>query len=333
MDFSLFLTSCWVCTCWNSSECSFFRFYPNFGQSFGSKWISWSARAVFIFLVDWIYSPWNRSISVFSHIRTYYFSFQEAHIPLVFYFKYFLFFFYSCHKILHKPDGHVNSLDIKFPSSNFLPCSVGPFHSTWHMSVVLCRQPCGENIWHLKHFRDVVTYCSALSRQWSLCFLPFLIVILLMFVTQCFPRAADISSAGTKANSILLITSLEVFSFSCAYALHLETFHFENVFCLPSAVHLNNQVFISCFFYILGGSPCCNNLFFEERRKLSQADFLQRFNNNESREVCCLILGLIWINFSLFFVRRCHNWCLFFTGPVLHHPPWNDPREETYLLG
>ena len=42
-----------------------------------------------------------------------------------------------------------------------------------------------------------------------------------MFVTPCFPRAADISSAVVNANSLLLITSLEVLSLSCGYALHL----------------------------------------------------------------------------------------------------------------
>ena len=40
-----------------------------------------------------------------------------------------------------------------------------------------------------------------------------------MFVTSCFPRAAIISSAA--ANSLLLITPLDVFSLSCMYAQHL----------------------------------------------------------------------------------------------------------------
>ena len=41
-----------------------------------------------------------------------------------------------------------------------------------------------------------------------------------MFVTPCFSRADAISSVA-NANSLLLITPLEVLSFSCGYALHL----------------------------------------------------------------------------------------------------------------
>ena len=52
-------------------------------------------------------------------------------------------------------------------------------------------------------------------------FFPFKIVILLMFVTPYFPKVAVISSAVGKANFLLLITPLEVFSLSCGYALNL----------------------------------------------------------------------------------------------------------------
>ena len=45
--------------------------------------------------------------------------------------------------------------------------------------------------------------------------LPFLMEILPMFVTPCFPRADAISSFVANANSLLLITPLEVLSFSC----------------------------------------------------------------------------------------------------------------------
>ena len=48
-----------------------------------------------------------------------------------------------------------------------------------------------------------------------------IIEILLMFVTLCFPWAVDISSAVTKANTLLLITPLKVFSLLCRYALLL----------------------------------------------------------------------------------------------------------------
>ena len=63
-----------------------------------------------------------------------------------------------------------------------------------------------------------------------------------------------ISSAIAKGNFLLLITPLDVISLLCGYALHFavwKIFHFEDVFCLPPAVHLDKQVSIpwlfSCF--------------------------------------------------------------------------------------
>ena len=56
---------------------------------------------------------------------------------------------------------------------------------------------------------------------------PFLMEILFIFVTPCFPRADAISSSVANANSLLLIILLEVLSFSCGYALHLVV---RNVF-------------------------------------------------------------------------------------------------------
>ena len=49
----------------------------------------------------------------------------------------------------------------------------------------------------------------------------------------------------------LLITLLDLFSLSSGYALHLVVWklYFYYVFCLPTAVHFNNQVYISCFFF------------------------------------------------------------------------------------
>ena len=54
-----------------------------------------------------------------------------------------------------------------------------------------------------------------------------------MFVTPCFPRADVIWSSVANANSLLLITPLEVLSFSCGYTQHLvvENFIILNVFC------------------------------------------------------------------------------------------------------
>ena len=49
---------------------------------------------------------------------------------------------------------------------------------------------------------------------------PFLMEILFIFVTRCFPRADAILSSVANANSLLLITPLEVLGFSCEYALH-----------------------------------------------------------------------------------------------------------------
>ena len=49
----------------------------------------------------------------------------------------------------------------------------------------------------------------------------FLMEILFIFVTPYLPRADAISSSVSNANSLLLITSLEVLIFSCRYALHL----------------------------------------------------------------------------------------------------------------
>ena len=69
-----------------------------------------------------------------------------------------------------------------------------------------------------------------------------------------------------------------------------------NVFCLHLAVHLDKQVAIPCFLNSFLSSPWRNNIFYEERREFCEAGFLQRFNNNESEEVCCLIL---WPWFSL----------------------------------
>ena len=60
--------------------------------------------------------------------------------------------------------------------------------------------------------------------------------ILFIFVTPCFPRANAISYSVANANSLLLITPLEVLSFSCGYALHLVVW---NVF--------NFNMFSACF--------------------------------------------------------------------------------------
>ena len=67
----------------------------------------------------------------------------------------------------------------------------------------------------------------------------------------CFPRAAVIYSSVAMANSLLLITPLEVFSFSWGYALVIwNPLHLEDVFSPSPAVHLSKQVLIVLFFLL-----------------------------------------------------------------------------------
>ena len=85
-------------------------------------------------------------------------------------------------------------------------------------------------------------------------FRPFLIIIILMSVTPCFPRAAVISFAAAKARSRLLTTPFDFqffmeVSFTLGRTKHL---HFENVFSLPPAVNIHKQVSVPYFF--LSGS-------------------------------------------------------------------------------
>ena len=70
--------------------------------------------------------------------------------------------------------------------------------------------------------------------------------ILFIFVTPYFPWADAISSSVVNANSLLLITPLEMLSFSCRYAQHLvlwKVFIF-NVFCLSPIVYLDKLPFL-----------------------------------------------------------------------------------------
>ena len=51
---------------------------------------------------------------------------------------------------LNKPDGLVGSLGISFHWNTFLPIGLGPFYRTLHMSVVVCKPPCGVHIFIFK---------------------------------------------------------------------------------------------------------------------------------------------------------------------------------------
>ena len=67
---------------------------------------------------------------------------------------------------------------------------------------------------------------------------------------------------------------------------------------LLPAVHLDKQVSVPGF----RSSLCRHIFFYEERREFGLADLLQRFNNNESGEVCCLILRVWFWEFSFIFL-------------------------------
>ena len=127
--------------------------------------------------------------------------------------------------------GHLISFEQSFPEwSGFF------FHCILHISDVLCNLLCGwPYFWHLKHLKGAGMYCShPLEIIFDFYFLgnfrlmksqnvgvslnffssPFLIVILLKFVTSCFPRVILISSTVAKVSSLLLITPFKVFNFS-----------------------------------------------------------------------------------------------------------------------
>ena len=93
--------------------------------------------------------------------------------------------------------------------------------------------------WHLRHLRGYIfqpsqdtshsslpweygaNYMSGCKMLIWICSLPFLMEILLMFITSCFSSTAVISSVIAKANSPLLINHLDIFNLSSTYALLL----------------------------------------------------------------------------------------------------------------
>ena len=86
-----------------------------------------------------------------------------------------------------------------------------------------------------------------------------------------FPRGVDISAVA-NANSLLLITLLEVFHLLSGNALHLVLWKFF-IFRMLS-VHLwlsisTNEFLFLVFLMLFLGSFCCNNFFNEERGELS----------------------------------------------------------------
>ena len=102
--------------------------------------------------------------------------------------------------------------------------------------------------------------------------------------------------------------------------------------CLQLSTSTTKLLFL--VFFSFRSSLCRNNFFYEERWEFGKANLLQRFNNNESGEVCCFILWVwFWQVLCSFFIWRHHRYCIFFACPVLHHPPQSPTcvfKRETY---
>ena len=238
----LFLVLAGLGSVWSLDECRFFRCSRNFRTIIRFSLDQFvQESSISVILTDCIRPPCNRGVSVFTHIGTYYFScFEERHIPLVFHLRYLFFYFCRIRKILRKPSDFVGGSHILLPSSDlwsrsFLPdlcvvlfrllCRVHTF-GIWSTSVKL-----GCTVQPFLHNREL-EMCGWMNvRMLVLVSIYFLFsnnYSFFMFMTSCFPRAADIFFVA-KANSLFLITPLEVLSFSCGSALNLVVW---NVFIL-----------------------------------------------------------------------------------------------------
>ena len=120
----------------------------------------------------------------------------------------------------------------------------------------------------------------------------------------------------------------------------MKGFHFQYVFCLHPAVHLDKQIAIPCFLNSFRGNTRRNIFYYDKKVEFGLTNLLPRFYNNEYGDVCCLILRVwFWqVSFSLLIWRRYICW-IFFVGPALHHPPrnstcvGNETREKAIHLG
>ena len=138
----------------------------------------------------------------------------------------FHFLFYRHQKILSKPDDHVGNLDIFFCVVRVLFTALGTCLSysasfpvvsisltfeahQWCWDILFNSLETIPNSYFLENMGLVKCHLVSIRP-------PTFLMIFLMFITHCFPRAAV-----TKANSQLLITPLEAFSLSWGYALHL----------------------------------------------------------------------------------------------------------------
>ena len=235
---------------------------------------------------------------------------MEGHIPLVFHLKYFLFSFFVNSQIiwlavctsnffqaiflhvvsvLFTSFGTCLSSSTGFPMMSIFLAFEAP-QGSWDVllnslktiadlqllgstGLVKC-QDVSVGLDSLIAFSDGDSFyiCNSLfSKGW--CYL--------LFCSQCQLLTPD-NSLG----------SVEFLMWVGSAFCRIKVFHFWYVVCLPPAVHLDKQVAIHCFLNSFRSSPCRNDFCYEERREFGEAD-LQRFNSNESGEVCCFILR-VW---------------------------------------
>ena len=132
---------------------------------------------VFIHLIvlsAWVHPPWNRSVSVLSHIGPYYSPrFHKGHISLVLHLWYFLLFFINILRSRKKWGSLVDSLDILFHLSNLPLCDPGLFCHPLHMSDVLCNLPCRDHIFDIWSTSGMMKYFVQSSRSNTRFLLPF----------------------------------------------------------------------------------------------------------------------------------------------------------------
>ena len=257
----------------------------------------------------------QRGVAVFSHVAPYNFPcFQKGDI-LVFHLKYFIFLFVNIAKSYvsrlisvvcfkqssSKWSGSISPYFARLSSSTGFPVVfifwafeapqghwnilLNPLKTIAHlylfgsMGLIKCQDVIvGLNSFFAFANGDSYICNSLFPQGW--CYL--------IFCSQC--------QLPTPDNSL---GSVEFLMWVGSVFRWMKSFHFLYAFCLPLAVHLDWQVSVLGFLNSFLSSSCRNNFFFEERREFGLADLLQRFNNNDSGEVCCLILQVSFIFFYL----------------------------------
>ena len=192
--------------------------------------------SIFVVLNGCIHPPCNRGVAVFSHVGSYNFPcFKDGYISLVFHLKYFLFSFVNIARswvsrmtlvvctsnlfqaiflhvirVFFTAFGTCLSSSTGFPLVSTFLAFEAP-HGRWDALLDSLKK-----IAYLYLLRNMgLIRCQDVSIGLD-SFFAFLMEILLIFVTPCLTRADAISSSGANANSpLLLITPLEVLSFSC----------------------------------------------------------------------------------------------------------------------